>query len=568
MRQERTTSFLCVGKAFFGRSPMPVALGLLTMLWVLLLTGCGSSKEATKGDGKRYQRTPLVETTEEALKREVMMIDAKMKQELGKEREAQRIYHAILQADPHCSAAAYELSRLMASNGMNDSAIYYARQAVAEGGDVVWYAIHLAGLYAATNQPALCVKSWEGIVKQHPDVLDYYYELSNACLRNNDAKGAIAALNRVEKRVGITEAVSMQKAKLWNAIGQEGKALEEIKALADAMPHESQYNSLLAESYMSNGEYDKAKQYYDRALEANPDDSYAHLSLAEYYKAKGQPRKAYEELKAGFQTSDLSTTNQLQLLTNFYSSEEFYGIHSRYAFELLDIIMKQSDDSTTYAAFYGDVLMRQKQYEAASRQFALALSKDSSKYEIWEALLVSELQGGVDSVRLQHDAERAAALFPLHPLPLYVQAVIAYDTKDYDKSIALATRCEQMGFDKGYLEAETYMLLAECFVRTKDSRCLEYYEKYLKLVPNDVNALNSYAYQLALAGKSLGAAEEISKSTLKAQPDNPYFLDTYAWILHVQGRDKEALPYIEKAIRLMKAPDEEMMQHYGAIKGK
>lgn len=540
----------------------------------VLHSGCGGSKKVVDGSGKRYERAPLVETSEEVLKLEVMMVDAKMKQELGKEHEARRIYRSILQTDPHCSAAAYELSRIMASDGMSDSALHYARQAVADGGDVVWYALHLAGLYAATNQPALSVKCWESIVKQHPDVLDYYYELSNAYLRNNDAKGAIGALNRVERQVGITEPVSLQKAKLWRALGQEGKALEEIEALANAMPHESQYNSMLAESYMASGAYDKAKQYYDRALEANPNDSYAHLSLAEYYKAKGQPRKAYEELKAGFQTSDLSTTNQLQILTRFYNSEEFYGIHSRYAFELLDIIMKQSDDSTTYAAFYGDVLMRQNQFEAASRQFALALSKDSSKYEIWEALLISELQSDADTHRLQSDARRAADLFPLHPLPLYVQAVLAYDAKDYDKAIALASRCEMMGFEKGYLEAETYLLLARCHVNKKDPRCLDYFEKYLKLVPHDIDALNSYAYQLALAGKALGTAEEISKATLKSQPDNPYFLDTYAWILHLLGRDKEALPYIERAIKNMvnhdtkgtPEIDAEILFHYDEIK--
>lgn len=532
----------------------------------VLLTGCSGSKETVRDGGKRYQRAPIKETSEETLKLETMMIDAKMKQELDLEESAMAIYRMILKQRPDHSAASYELSRLLANRGMSDSAIVYARQAVANGGDNVWYSLYLANLYRYTNQYDQSIKIWESILKSRPDNPDYYYELANDYLHSNDAKGALSTLNRLEKRIGVTEEVSVQKIKIWRALGREDKATEEIKKLADAMPHEGQYNGMLAESYMANKEYDKAKEYYDRVLASNPNDDYIHFSLAEYYKAKGQQRKAFEELKNGFETSTLSSTNQLQILTNFYTSDEFYGIHAPYAFELLDIIMKRSDDSITFAAFYGDVLMRQKKYDAARHQFALALTKDSAKYEIWEALLISELQSNADSSLLQRDAERAAKLFPLHPLPYYIQAVNAYDAKDYNKAITLATRCEQMGFDKGYLEAETYMLLAECYTRMKDNRSLDYFEKYLKLMPTDINAMNSYAYQLALAGKALGTAEDISKSTLKAQPDNPYFLDTYAWILHLQGRDKEALPYIEKAIRLMQPADEEIMRHYEEIK--
>ena len=542
------------------------ALVLLGTMCLGLLVACGSSKELAKtGKTKKYERPPIVETTDEKLKTEAMLIDAKMKQELGKETDAAELYGMIISRDPECDAACYELSRLLSGIGMTDSAIVLAKRATAIDKGNKWYQLHLASLYRYTNQMEACIKTWENIVASNPDVLEFYYELSNMYLQNNDIKGAINTLNRVEKRVGVTETVSVQKAKLWNHLGNEAKATQEIETLAKNMPKDSRYNAMLAETYMSAKQYQKAKECYDRILAANPDDEYVHINLAEYYKAMKQPEKAYQELKKGLSHSSLSTKNKVQILTTFYSSEEFYGSQSEYAYDLLETALAGSNDSTTFAAFHGDALMRQGKHAEAAKQFRLSLTADSSKYEIWEALLVSELSSGTDTAMLGCDARRASRLFPLHPLPYYMQAIVEHDNERYSEAVGLLKKCEDLGFDKGYLEAETYMLMAECYNRMDDSRCYGYYEKYLKLHPDDVQVLNSYAYRLALDNKELEKAETMSRKTIEVRPDNPYFLDTYAWVLHRLGRDKEALKYIEKAIQ-RDEESEEVKEHYEAIK--
>lgn len=539
---------------------------------VVLLCGCASSGKAAKGNegGKsgatgRYERKAIVERNEEQLKNEAMMIEAKMKQEAGLNEQAETILRHILARDPQNAAACYELSRILIGKNMSDSAIVYAQRAERTDEANVWYAQHLAALYKHTNQPRQYAAEWEKIVSHHSDVIEYYYELSNAYLLCDDYKNAIAALNRVEKRVGVTEAVSLQKAKIWSHAGNEAKALQEIEALVRVMPQESRYNGILAESYMASKQYRKAKECYDRVLASNPDDEYIHISLAEYYKATGEPRKAYEELRIGMAQNSLSTANKLQVLTNFYTSEEFYGTQSKYAFDLLDVVMRNSDDSTSYAAFYGDVLMRQREYEAASRQFRLALTRDSSKYDVWEALLVSELSAYSDTALMAAHARRASRLFPLHSLPYYILAVVEHDNGRYSRALDLARKCEEMGFDKGYLEAETYMMLAECYNRLDDSQCYEYFEKTLKLDPDNLQVLNSYAYRLALDKKDLEKAEQMSRKTIVAEPQNHHFLDTYAWILHQMGRDREALKYMEKVMKSGEASDEERM-HWEEIK--
>ena len=523
-----------------------VAAVMLSAVAGLLFASCRSGKEQASA-GSQWQRPPIVETTEEKLQTEAMMIEAKRQHEAQNFAAERILYHQILAKDSTFGAACYELSLLCAAEKMTDSALYYVRRAVRCNGDNVWYLLTWARLCSSVGLYAESAEAMERVVQKNPDVPDYYYELSNTWLKANDYKKAVDVLNRLERRVGITELVSMQKAELWNAMGKGQKALAEIEALAAVVPQESKYNAMLAKAYMQDKKYDKAKQCYDRIAKANPDDEYVHFSLAEYYKQTGDPQHAYEELKMAFAQETMPVRNKLQLLGSFYSNEEFYGEHSQYAFALLDDLMRQCDDSTDYAAFYGDVLRRQNRYSEAARQFSLHLSKDSSNYAVWEALLISDMQDTASGERMLTDAQRAMNLFPFHQLPVFVAAVYYHDNDDFETAIANAKKCESMGFDKGYLELETYNLIAECYNRLNDTACYAYYKKCLSLSPDDSQILNSYAYRLALDGQHLDEAEKMSRRSLEKEADSPYFLDTYAWIMYKMGNQKEARKYIEKA---------------------
>ena len=52
----------------------------------------------------------------------------------------------------------------------------------------------------------------------------------------------------------------------------------------------------------------------------------------------------------------------------------------------------------------------------------------------------------------------------------------------------------------------------------------------------------------------------MSRRTIEAEPDNANSLDTYAWILHLLGRDAEGLPYMRKAVKL--DPQSETLQRH------
>lgn len=516
-----------------------------------VVCGCAGGRKAPAEGDSRYRRAPLREVSDEALRTDAALIEAVALQESGRMEEALDAYAALAAKEPRCGAAWYGMSRLLMRRGWTDSAQVCVDRAVAADNTNRWYLLLQAEVRHASGDAKGEVSTWERLVQLEPDKLDYYYELSNAHLDAGDIEGAVATLNRVERKIGVTEPISLQKQRLWIAAGKNDKAEKEIEALAEAMPQEKRYQAILAEMNMGRKRYSKAKQYYDRVLAADPDDEYIHIQLAEYYKAVGKPAEADRELAAAFDNPKLDCRTKVQLLTSFYTAEEFYGARSKAAFGLLDKVMGTCDDSTEYALLYGDVLMRQRKFAEAARWLELSLKKDSSRYEVWEGLLIclTEVpEREDDMVKL---AARAARLFPMHTLPLYLQALYEVKKERYAEALPHLEKAEKWGFSKGYLEAESYGLMAEAYYRTGAyDKAWQYFERCIELRPNDWGTLNNYAYYLSEQGRELEKALAMSRRTIEAEPDNANSLDTYAWLLHLLGRDAEGLPYMRKAVKL------------------
>lgn len=539
---------------------------LLGVLMVGMLGLC-QIVSATPSKPKKDKKTTAAKpVTDEQLKLDAMLIEARMQQEAGNNEVAMKTYRAILKKDADYSAAHYGISQLMSKAGRVDSALYYAEKASEIDAENVWYKIWRSEIYKLTGQTAKLVSIWEELIKLRPNEVDYYFQLSNAYITERNLPKAIEALNRLEKVIGINEQGSLQKQRLWNALGKPEKGIKEVEALAQASAGDNLYNTILAETYMKQKNYSKAKQYYTAALAKEPNNQYLHISFAEYYKATGNQEAAFEELKKGFTGPQLETESKIQMLRSFYPGEEFYGSSKRYAFDLLEVIVQEADDPHQYALVYGDILLKQERFEEAAKQFALHLERDSSQYEVWETMMLCE--GDIPSNRelvYQH-ACRCEAIFPFHTLPYVIQGQYLFEKGKYEEALQKLTQAERNGFNKGYLEAETYAILAECFHSLKNSeQCFHYYDLCLKLRPNDISVLNNYAFYLSEARLNLEKAEQMSARVLATEPNNPNYLDTYAWILHQMGRNKEALQYIKKAIQNNKSDKAIYEEHLKAI---
>ena len=538
----------------------------ILLLCTALAVGCGSHRAAPVKD-TRYVRQPIKETTDEALKTEGRIIDAVALQESGRNDEALKAFAGIAADAPQCAAAWYGLGRQALMRGWTDSAVACLGRAAALGDSNRWYLTALAEAQQRQGDAKGRVATLERLVALSPTVLENYYELSNANIDAGDLPAAVEALERVERLTGVTEPISLQKQRLWTAAGKPDKALREVERLANAMPQEKRYMAIAAEGYMSQGKYKQAKQYYDRILAVDPDDEYIHLQLAEYYKRTGKPDEADREMEAAFANGKLDCRTKLQLLASFYSNEEFYNSRSTTGFRLLDMAKADCGDQPEFALVYGDALMRQQRYPEAAVQIETALRHDSSSYEIWEGLLICLANDSLREADLERYAARAERLFPMKTLPCYMQALCALRRDDHGKALEKLEKTAKWGYQKGYLEAECTAMMAECYYRTGQyDKAWKAFRRYTEMEPEDWGMLNNYAYYMAEQGVNLDEALAMSRRTIEAEPGNANSLDTYGWLLHLLGRDSEALPYLRKAVRLDPASDT-LKKHLAEVEG-
>ena len=82
----------------------------------------------------------------------------------------------------------------------------------------------------------------------------------------------------------------------------------------------------------------------------------------------------------------------------------------------------------------------------------------------------------------------------------------------------------------------------------QENKAFVCYDSCLQWKDDHVPCLNNYAYYLSVKGQDLHRAELMSYKTVKEEPQNATYLDTYAWILFMQERYAEAKIYIDQAV--------------------
>lgn len=408
---------------------------------IFFVCSCASNKKSAKPVDSRYQRKPIVEVSEADLKNEAAVLDASTQVLIGKIDEAVEQYGKILKEAPDYAPAHYGLARVYLGMGWVDSALVHCQKAWSHSPANYWYELLLAQIYERKQDGKNLIATWEDIVKRHPDTPERYYDLSNAYLKTNNVTAAIEVLDRVEKRFGISEPISLQKQKLWAAINRPDKARKELEKLADAVPSDPSYNAILAESYMAEKNYSKALQYYNRILSSNPNDENIHISLASCYLTMGDNAQAYAHLRQGVLNSEVECQHKLIFVTEFLRNKQFFMAYSKPCFLFVDTLVAQCRGDYAHGLVYGKLLAAQERYAEASQQFENYISVDKSQYEPWEALLLCESMVSDTSESLLLHALQATELFPLHTRPYLILAQGYLKLGDCEKAKEYINKC-------------------------------------------------------------------------------------------------------------------------------
>lgn len=484
---------------------------------------------------------------------------------LGNYDQAETYFSQALKVDPHSAATMYELANIYAFQNNKNQALFYSKKAAQNDPENIWYQLLYADCLKNNRQLADAANVYEKLVKQYPDNVDLYYELANTYLYLNKPAEAIRVYDNLEKKIGITDEVSVQKIKIYKAIKNTDKAIEETKKLIKKFPKEPKNFGILGELYQDKGQPEKALDAYNELLVIDPKNAYVHLSLADYYRSQKQNEKAFEEIKIAFESKDLDIDTKVKILLSYYSITETYPDLKPDAEELCKIMIRIHPEEAKGYSMYGDFLNRDKKYEEARTNFRKALELDKERYAIWTQLLLidSELN---DNISLEKESKEAIELFPNQSLPYFFNGSANFQLKKYEEALQSFIEGKEFVFGNPLLMAQFYSGIGDCYHQLhKNDESDEAYEKALIQDPQNMYVLNNYAYYLSVRKTKLDKAESMSKKTIDNQPTNSSYLDTYGWILYQQKKYEQAQKYILKAIDNGGAENATLLEHYGDV---
>lgn len=498
-------------------------------------------------------------------------IQALSLREAEKYDEAFDLLEHCLSLQPSSPIVQYELYSMYNFLGRSDEALRMIEQASAGDPGNFWYRSLLAMAYEEAGNREKAKEVYEEMSEDFSSHSELFYVLYQIYADDKDYEKAIGALNEIERIDGKNEQITLQKCRMYALMNKYELAIKEVQELVDEYPDEPRLRLYLASVYEMIGYNEQAVAIYKDVLVADPDNLEAQVSLAEYYNnadSLSLYTKTVEKILMNSRFTGEKRTNLLVRHIAWKEQTDTTGYNER----LLKNLMQLPFDKVPTAEIYVDYLRLKEVGNdtiAPLLEYILTIEPENQKAQL------GLLQIAIDRNDYKEVITRCdtAILYNPEILELYFYKGIAcYQEERLQEAIeAYKNGLERRAEDyDGELVSNVYTLLGDTYHEVGNlDACMQAYDSALVYNSENVAVLNNYAYYLSMEGGNLDKAEEMSLITIKSEPENATYIDTYMWILFCKGRYQEAKAYAEKLLAITKEDaDKVLLHHCGDVYAK
>ena len=477
------------------------------------------------------------------------------------------MYNHCLDIHPGSAVTLYELAKFHMYLGQAQKGESYLRQAMqAEPGNY-WYKETLAAYYQGKGQHEKAIGVVEEMAAGFPSRLEPLMALVDMYGRTQDYEKVIHTLNRLEQLDGKSEQISMEKFRMYLAMDSTDRAFTEIENLAKEYPYDMRYPTMLGDVYMDNSKYEEAYSIYRKVLEQEPGYVPAMLSLANYYDKSGQDSLYRVQLDSLLLNSKVESKAKVNIMRQLIMRSERGDKDSTKIVGIFNSMLAQEQETADVAMLAAQYLLSKRMNEEAKPVLWKVVDKDPENKPARLQLLSFALSEE-DLDEVVRICAPAVEYMP-DALEFYYYWGLAHYQKDQkDEAMEVFKKgVRQVGpsSDKA-MASDFYSILGDLYHAKKMSvEAYAAYDSALVYKPDNIGALNNYAYYLSVERKQLDKAEEMSYRTVKAEPSNGTYLDTYAWILFEKGKYVEARIYIDQALLNGGDKSSVVVEHCGDI---
>lgn len=539
---------------------------LLFALLLPLLASCGSVRKAEKRVAPVKE---VVLSPEQQQRYDYFFLEATSLKAKKEYDAAFDLLQHCLAIDSTASSALYEVAQYYMFLKMLPQGQVALEKAVANAPDNYWYSQALASFYQQQGLQDEAIHLLETMATRFPGKQDPLLGLLDLYNQKEDYQQVINTLNRMENKMGKSEQITMEKFRIYLQIKDDKKAFREIESLVAEYPMDMRYQVILGDVYMQNGKKEEAYSAYQKALSVEPDNAMALFSMASYYDETGQKDLYEQQIDTLLLNQKVPSDTKLDIMRQFIVKSGQDGKDSLRITDLFERMMKFDMDDAQIPMLYSQYLLAQNKQEKADTVLAEVVRIEPTNKAARLMLLGSAVRKN-DFKKVIQICEPGIEATP-DALEFYFYLAIAYNqAKRWDDVLDVSQKALNYITDESNknVVSDFYAIIGDVY-HTKKMMKEAYaaYDSALVYNPDNIGALNNYAYYLSVERRDLDKAEEMSYKTVKAEPGNATYLDTYAWILFEKGKYTEARIYIDDAIKNTK-PEEEsavVYEHCGDI---
>ena len=525
------------------------------MVLVLALTGASLAVQADRKDSLQSY--------------DYFYLEALRQQDMGNLTAAFDLLCHARDLNPQAPEVYYQLAGYYVDMKNDSLARAYFEKAAALDPDNTAYQEKLGQLYVTQKDYPDAIKAYERLYdsnKARTDVLQLLYQLYGS---QNDYRKMISTLERLETVEGSNEQISLSKMQIYEQMGEKRKEYDELKSLVDSHPLELNYQVMFGNWLLQNGKKKEALQNYRDVLKDDPDNSLARLSRMDYYNSIGDQTTVNAIRRELLQSAKTEQNTKVELLRQVIAaSQKDNTPDSTEVMRLFSVALAAPQENA-------DILMLKAAYMTLRKmpktdinhvyEQAIEVEPDNSRARI---LLIQNIWETEDYDKVIAICRPALEYNPDEMAFYYFQGMAQYQKHENDA--ALTTFRKGVGQIKPDsnpdIVSDFYAIMGDILhEKGLNDEAFQAYDSCLQWKPDNTAALNNYAYYLSVENRNLAKAEQMSYKTIKAEPSNSTFLDTYAWILFQEKRYEEAKIYIEQAIRNDSTLSGVVKEHAGDI---
>jgi tetratricopeptide (TPR) repeat protein len=498
-------------------------------------------------------QTPVIKplSAEEQRKYDQFFLDAIIEREKGHSAAAFDLLRHCLDINPNASEAHYFLAQYYNVLDADSLSLAHFQRAAELNPDNETYMETLSQVYIQHKDYKTAISVVERLYDRNKDREDLLELLFQLYQQVKDYPNAISVLERIENIDGKSERLSMAKSECYIQTGNQKAAIAEIAELARQYPNDLNYQGLYGDMLMMNGDEKQALEVFHQVLKEEPDNSRVLMALRNYYQAKEDNLTADSLLERLLLSRNTQQENKVYLIRQEIMASEANGGDSTKVlslFKKMNAVQPDADMSILQAS-YMDLKKMPKDSINSVLEHVLDIAPDNSAARLQ---LVANAWEAEDMNRIVELCKAARQYNPDEMAFYYYQGIAYYKLEKLDEALS--------AFQNGIgvinensnpnIVSDFYAVMGDILhQKGMAEEAYASYDSCLQWKDDNIGCLNNYAYYLSEEGIQLDKAEQMSYKTIKAEPKNATYLDTYAWILFMQQRYSEARIYIDQALQ-------------------